>query len=220
MRFIHMADVHLGEAPEKWNEFYEVMKVCEEEEMDLLLIAGDLFDDQPDMPGLKKVDAAFEKLTKTKVVLIAGNHDYLKRTSHYFDLVFPKNVTFLVNANGESVFFPELNTEVFGLSYEVAEIEDARYDRLKICEEERINILLAHGNVRGEDKSIPIHPEAIEAAGFDYAALGHLHTRIEVSNRIAYTGCRGYIRGEIVKETGKPSIPCWIYVPYENEKAD
>lgn len=220
MRFIHMADVHLGESLEKWDGFYEVMKICEEEKMDLLLIAGDLFDDQPDMPSLKKIDVAFSKLGKTKVVMIAGNHDCLKRTSNYFDLVFPENVTFLVNANGDSVFFPELNTEVFGLSYEMAEIADARYDKLKIGDEGRINILLAHGNIRGEDASIPIHQEAIETAGFDYAALGHLHTRIEISNRIAYTGNKGYVRGEIVKEPGKLSIPCWVYVPYENSKED
>lgn len=220
MRFIHMADVHLGEAPEKWDEFYEVMNLCEEEKTDLLLIAGDLFDNLPDMESLKKVDVAFGKLSKTRVVMIAGNHDYLKRTSHYFDLVFPENVTFLVNANGDSVFFSDMNVEVFGLSYEMPEIEDARYDKLKINDGGRINILLAHGNIRGEDKSIPIHQEAVEKTGFDYAALGHLHTRIEVSNRIAYTGNKGYIRGEIAKEAGKPSIPCWVYVPYKNAKED
>lgn len=215
MRFIHMADVHLGETEEKWEEFYEVINVCEEEKTDLLLIAGDLFDDQPDMQSLKKVDVAFAKLSKTKVVMIAGNHDYLKRTSHYFDLVFPENVTFLVNANGDSVFFQDLNVEVFGLSYETPDIAEPRYDKLRIQEDSRINILLGHGDIRGEDKSIPIHQEAMKEAGFDYVALGHLHTRIEISNRIAYTGSKGYIRGEIVKEGGKPSIPCWVYVPYK-----
>ena len=218
MRFIHIADVHLGETEEKWDEFYEVMKICEEEKADLLLIAGDLFDDQPDMSSLKKVDVAFGKLTHTKVVMAAGIHDYLKPTSHYFDLVFPDNVTFLVNANGDSVFFPELNAEVFGLSYEMPEIKEPRYNKLRIHEESRINILLAYGNIREEDSSIPIHQGAIEAAGFDYTALGHLHTRMEISNRIAYTGNKGYIRGEILKEIGKTSIPCWVYVPYENSK--
>lgn len=217
MRFIHIADVHLGEQQKRWEAFYEVIRLCEAEQTDLLLIAGDLFDDQPDMAGLKRVDAAFGALTQTKVVMIAGNHDYLKRTSSYFDLVFPENVTFLVNANGDSVFFPELNTEVFGLSYEDAEIKEARYDKLGIYSRDRINILLAHGNIRGEDESIPIHREAIEATGFDYAALGHLHSRIEISNRIAYTGNEGYIRGEILKQAGGSSIPCWIYFPYECE---
>ncbi len=215
MRFIHIADIHLGESPAKWDMFDEVIRVCEEEKTDLLLIAGDLFDDQPNLADLRKVDAAFAGLTKTKVVMIAGNHDYLKRTSPYFDLVFPENVRFLVNANGDSVVIPEMNTEVYGLSYEMPEIADGRYDKLRINDRNRINILLAHGDIRREDNSIPIRRDAIETEGYDYAALGHLHTRIEISNRIAYTGDKGYIRGEIVKDKDKTSIPCWVYVPFE-----
>lgn len=220
MRFIHVADLHLGEAEERWNYFYEVMKVCEEEKTELLLIAGDLFDALPDMAGLKKIDNAFAKIPKTKVVMIAGNHDYLKRTSQYFDLVFPENVSFLVSANGDSVWLSDLNTEVYGLSYEAPEISDARYDKLKPQHPERINVLLGHGDIRCEDTSIPIHREAVDALGYDYVALGHLHTRIEISNRIAYTGNKGYIRGEIAKEQGKNSIPCWVYVPYKGVKED
>lgn len=216
MRFIHIADLHLGQVEERWEEFYNVIRICEEEKTELLLIAGDLFDDLPDMQSLKKIDIAFARIPKTKVVMIAGNHDYLKRTSHYFDLVFPENVTFIVSANGDSVYFQELNTEVYGLSYEAPVISDARYDKVKPQNANRINILLGHGDIRCEDDSVPIHQNAIEDAGFDYVALGHLHTRMEISNRIAYTGNKGYIRGEIVKEIGKASIPCWVYIPYKS----
>ena len=218
MRFIHIADLHLGEAEERWNCFNEVIQICEDEKTELLLIAGDLFDALPDMASLKKIDTAFAKIPKTRVVMIAGNHDYLKRTSHYFDLVFPENVSFLVSANGDSVFMSVLNTEVYGLSYETPEIADARYDKIKPQHPERINILLGHGDIRCEDAAIPIHREVVEALGYDYVALGHLHTRIEISNRIAYTGDMGYIRGEIAKEAGKNSIPCWVYVPYKSAK--
>ena len=52
MRFIHIADVHLGAQPdagplysenrpqELWDTFEHVIRVCEEERTDLLLIAG------------------------------------------------------------------------------------------------------------------------------------------------------------------------------------
>lgn len=55
MRFIHIADVHLGAQPdagplyskgraqEIWDTFESVIRVCEAERTDLLLIAGDLF---------------------------------------------------------------------------------------------------------------------------------------------------------------------------------
>lgn len=229
MKFIHMGDVHLGAEPESgtylgpirkreiWESFREVIGICERDEVDLLLIPGDLFHGQPLLKEVKEVSYLFGTLSKTKVVLIAGNHDCLLETSHYYDVVFPENVTFLMDTQEDSVYFPEWNTEVFGLSYERKQISEPRYDRLRVTDENRINILLAHGNILGGDKSIPIKRSAIEEAGFDYAALGHLHTRIEVSDRIAYsggfepfdkkeTGEKGYLSGEITKQGKKSEV--------------
>ena len=59
MKFIHTADIHLGAEPdagssytakrpeELWNSFERLLNICEEEQTDLLLIAGDLFHRQP-----------------------------------------------------------------------------------------------------------------------------------------------------------------------------
>ena len=55
VKWIHIADVHLGASPdagdayskvrpqELWDTFAEVIDICEREQTDLLLIAGDLF---------------------------------------------------------------------------------------------------------------------------------------------------------------------------------
>ncbi|MEI3218407.1 MAG: metallophosphoesterase [Lachnoclostridium sp.] len=53
MKFVHIADVHLGAEPgrleensaqqrsrEIWNSFRRVVEMCEKEQIDLLLIAG------------------------------------------------------------------------------------------------------------------------------------------------------------------------------------
>ena len=236
MKFIHLADAHLGAEPESgtplgpirkreiWDAFREVITRCEKEQVDLLLLPGDLFHGQPLLKDVKEVDYLFRTLTKTKVVMIAGNHDCLLPTSHYYDVPFGENVTFLMDTGEDSVYFPELNTEVFGLSYEQRQISEPRYDRLRCKNTGRINILLAHGNVNGGDKSIPISRAAIENAGFDYAALGHIHTRYEISNRIAYsggfepferkeTGEKGYIAGEIIKN-GEISEITWQFMPH------
>ena len=85
MKFIHIADVHLGAQPEAavysqsrgrelWESFEKILGVCEDERTDLLLIAGDLFHRQPLVRELKEVNYLFSELTATKVVLIAGNH--------------------------------------------------------------------------------------------------------------------------------------------------
>lgn len=71
MKFIHTADIHLGAEPdtgssytakrpeELWNSFERLLNICEEEQTDLLLIAGDLFHRQPLLRELKELDYLF-----------------------------------------------------------------------------------------------------------------------------------------------------------------
>ena len=84
MRVIHIADVHLGVEPEGlkagsknrgkeiWEALEQVINICEWEEVDLLLIAGDLFHRQPLMRELKEVNFLFSKLQKQKSYLWWG----------------------------------------------------------------------------------------------------------------------------------------------------
>ena len=144
MRFLHLGDVHLGAEPESgtglgavrkaelWEAFRDIIELCERKQMDLLLIPGDLFHGQPLLREVKEVDYLFRRLTKTRVVMIAGNHDCLLPSSHYYDVTFPEHVTFLMDTRADSVFLPELNTEVFGASYETRQISEPRYDAIQI----------------------------------------------------------------------------------------
>lgn len=237
MKFLHAGDVHLGAVPESgtglgilrsreiWDAFRDIIEICEHDRVDLLLLPGDLFHSQPLLKEVKEVDYLFRRLTHTKVVMCAGNHDFLHAKSHYYDVTFPEHVTFLTDPRADSVYLPELNVEVFGLSYETKQISEPRYHAIKPAHPERINILLAHGNVLCNDKSIPIRKESILAAGFDYVALGHLHNRIEIDRRVAYsgsleplnrgeTGEKGYILGEVTKEGKMPSKIDWKFIPH------
>lgn len=237
MKFLHAGDIHLGAEPESgtglgpvrrnelWDAFRDIIEICEREQVDLLLIPGDLFHGQPLLREVKEVDYLFRRLTHTKVVMCAGNHDCLISTSHYYDVTFPDHVTFLMDSQADSVYLPELNVEVFGLSYETRQISEPRYNALRINTPEHINILLAHGNILCNDKSIPIPRGTVETAGFDYVALGHIHNRFEISERMAYsgsleplnrgeTGQKGYISGEIKKQGSEPSEIAWRFVPH------
>ncbi|MBQ7358726.1 MAG: metallophosphoesterase [Lachnospiraceae bacterium] len=237
MKFIHMADVHLGVEPEAgtnlginrkqeiWDAFEDVLKICDDKKVDLLLIPGDLFHGQPSYDDADRVMQLFGALKFTKVVMIAGNHDCLLNDSAYHKVKIPSNVRFLTDRTSSKTFFNEINTEIFGLSYEQEQISEPRYDDFRPDNLSHINILLAHGNVHGGDKSIPIHLEILSEAGFDYIALGHLHTRIEISGRIAYTGGfepflrtevgqKGYIEGEIIKDNSNISRICWKFVSH------
>lgn len=220
MKFIHLGDVHLGVKPDSsypwseerkqdiWDGFVHIINICKEEEVDLLLIAGDLFHKQPLVRDLKEVNYTFSTLKKTKVVIIAGNHDYISSRSNYIGFRWHSNVTMLINEDMDSVYFQDINTEVYGFSYYKREIKEPLLDGVRIKDRNRINILLGHG---GDSNHVPFDLKTLESKGFDYIALGHVHKPEKLGQRIAYAGSieptdktdigkRGYIIGVISKE--------------------
>ena len=90
MKFIHIADVHWGARPEREQTFgrireqeiketfQRVIDHANKQQVDLLLIAGDLFDQPPTQQELREVDYLLSRLNHTRTVLIAGNHDHLE----------------------------------------------------------------------------------------------------------------------------------------------
>lgn len=230
MRFIHIADVHLGARPdagplysrqrprELWETFEYVLHICEEEQTDLLLIAGDLFHRQPLVRELKEVDYLFSELTHTKVVLIAGNHDYISANSNYRTFQWNPNVFPLFGEKLQYADFPELRTAVYGMSYHSREIPRPLYDGVRPAGAEQYEILLAHG---GDEKHIPFDRRWLEQSGFDYIALGHIHKpQVFRKDQIIYagalepvdkndTGKHGYVKGGITEEGVRVQwVPC------------
>ena len=104
MRFIHMADVHLGAVPDSgcpwsafreneiWETFVRVIDQIREEKIELLLIAGDLFHRQPLPSQTERVSQLFASIPDTEVVWMAGSHDYLREDSAYRKVKWTKNV--------------------------------------------------------------------------------------------------------------------------------
>lgn len=220
MRFIHIADVHLGAHPdageayserrprELWDSFSRIIALCEKEKADVLLIAGDLFHRQPLLRELKEVNYLFSTLLHTQVVFIAGNHDYIKRDSYYRTFDWNHNVHFLRGAEMGCAVLAQLDLAVYGFSYHAREIREEKY-HIKAPGKYRYEILLAHG---GDERHIPVRRETLETSGFDYIAMGHIHKpQVLVENLAVYagalepvdkndTGQHGYVRGEITEE--------------------
>ena len=113
MKFIHIADVHLGVVPDAgkswsekrasdvykrqdiWTTFTEVFAVAKKIKVDMVLIAGDLFHRQPLIRELREINYIFEQVPEIQVVIVAGNHDFLSVASNYRTFSFAKNVVFL-----------------------------------------------------------------------------------------------------------------------------
>ena len=184
MLIIHTADLHLGASPdagekwgknrkqELWDSFERLIEVVEMQKADLLLIAGDVFHRPPLLRELREVNDRFASLSKTKVVLMAGNHDHIGANSFYKGFAWAENVYFFENETIGSVEIPELKTDVYGLSYHGKEIRERLYDDVKPEDNGYYHILLAHG---GDEKHIPYTKEKLMKSGFDYIAFGHVH---------------------------------------------
>ena len=219
MKLLHLADVHLGacpDAPFPWGSarregiretFISAVRDAETKHADLLLISGDLFHYPPSFGQLQEVDSVFSMLTSTKVVLIAGNHDYLSPGCPMEQYRWQSDVTFLAGRQMEAVYFPELSATVYGLSYHSRELPFPLYDGAKPENREGFHILLAHG---GDSLHIPWQEKALQTSGFDYIAMGHIHIpkigpgplanpgSLEPLDKTE-TGPHGYMEGELTK---------------------
>lgn len=198
MKIIHVADVHWGAEPDlgfAWSKerkaeipltFRKVITICRDEKTDLLLIAGDLFHRPPLLRELREVNYLFKAIPDTTVVLMAGNHDYLKKGGYSEAFSWNENVIGLWGKSCERVEIPELDLAVYGCSYHEREIREPLYDEVYPEGDCRYHILLAHG---GDSAHSPINKEKLLAAGFDYVALGHIHKpQILAENKMAYAG--------------------------------
>ncbi len=224
MKFIHISDIHLGATPDSdlpwgeqrgkeiWDSFRDMIRICNEEKADLLLIAGDLFHRQPLVRELKEVNYILSKLETAKALIIAGNHDYIGVRSNYQGFEWDEKVHLFTSSTLECKEYEELGVEVYGLSFCTKDIYEALYDEAFHERNDCIHILLAHG---GDERNIPINRKKLKELDYDYVALGHIHKPEIITDRMAYCGSlepldknevgdRGYLLGEIT--TGEDGL--------------
>lgn len=221
MKFMHISDVHLGIVPDAgkpwsekraldiWDTFAEIIDIAAKRRPDFLFISGDLFHAQPLKRDLKEVNDLFQKIPFVKVVLCAGNHDYIRQKSCYLTNEWAENVFFFSREEVHAFDFPELNVTVYGMSYWHREICDRIYDKLVPANPGRINILLAHG---GDERHMPFSAGTVLRNGFDFVAAGHIHKGGQLVEGRAVmagsleptdcndTGAHGYWLGELKKD--------------------
>jgi len=226
MKFIHIADVHLGARPDRgrvWSNertdeikmaFNDIVRTCEEKQIDLLLIAGDLFDKPPEEKELKELDFQLRKMPVTKTVIIAGEHDYIEENSAWETYSFESDTIVMPRDKATNAYLDELNVCITGYSYGKPEYTERLLERLVPGRENAYNILLGHG---GDTNHMPFSKEKLARLGFQYVALGHVHKPSHIlKNKMAFagsleplgymdTGKRGYILGE-VNESGDTNI--------------
>lgn len=115
MKFLHTSDIHYGATPDAnkpWGReraqaikaaFENIISVCASEEINLLLIAGDLFDSIPTDQEIEEVNKAFASIPDTKVVVIPGKSDEIFAVSSVLLYKWAENVKYVTENNGQYI---------------------------------------------------------------------------------------------------------------------
>lgn len=224
-RFIHAADLHLdspfrgmSKVPERLKEklmastfsaLRRLTKTAIQEQVDFIVISGDLYDEADrSLKAQLQLLKEWERLQQhgIAVFVIHGNHDPLNGARA--ELKLPPNVTqFGANQmeyrpaycrNGELAAF------VYGMSYGKRHVTDNLAATYMPAEGAPFHIAMLHGNVNGDQSHDPYAPCSLEelvGKGFDYWALGHIHTR-RVLHEYPHVVYSGNIQGRNPRETG------------------
>jgi len=200
LRVLHTADVHLdsdgyGSAVERAayaergrRVFRCIVDRALTDRVDLLLIAGDLFDHNrvPD-ETVAFVRAELDRL-RQPVVILPGNHDCLRPNAIYDRHDFTagaEHIHVIRRLDGETIEFPELDAIVWGRAMEEHAPEFSPLAHIPGRDDGRWSVAMAHGFFYEErqrpDRSSPIFADEIRDTGWDYVALGHQHVQSDVS---------------------------------------
>jgi len=193
LSILHTSDVHLDDTPGAAGDeshgqrgFRHVIDRAIALEVDLFLLAGDLFDHNRVKDAC--VEFASRQLSRLDcpVIMITGNHDCLSDYSiyHRYDPADAgDHVRFIRDEAGGLVDMPELGLSIWGRGIVDHHPGNRPLENVPCREHDGWYIGMAHGYYveRGGDmRSSLIKPEEISSSGLDYLALGHVHVFTEI----------------------------------------
>ncbi len=77
MKILHTADLHLTEeASERWDALQEIVNLARQEKAAILVIAGDLFDQDVAAQTLRNKLRTMISSDQFQTIILPGNHDH------------------------------------------------------------------------------------------------------------------------------------------------
>ena len=219
--FLHCADLHLdspliglGHRSREFAErvdnasrqaFDNLIALAMEAECRFVLISGDVFDGEWRDYGTGLFFA--DRMRRLRdvginVYMILGNHDAENRFAGRLDL--SDNVYRLSHKKPESVALEELGVVIHGRSFPQRDVTENLALGYPAPVPGRFNIGILHTACSGRDGHAPYAPCSVAqlvSHGYDYWALGHVHTR-EVLSSDPYIVFPGNLQGRNSRETG------------------
>ncbi|MFZ7113125.1 MAG: metallophosphoesterase family protein [Desulfatiglandales bacterium] len=237
--FVHTADLHLdspfsavrqnnkvlAETLRKatFEAFDRVIRLCIDHHVDFLLVAGDVFDGEDrSLRAQIRFRDGLTRLSEAGIqaVVVCGNHDPL--CSWASSLAWPPGAR-LVGEHLENLSIERDGTllaRIQGISYPKRE-EKRNLSRIFHRQDSAFHIGLLHSNLgsdTGHEPYAPCSLDDLKAAGMDYWALGHVHTRKVLSENPPVVVYPGNIQGRHIREAGEKG--CYLVrVKANNEVA-
>ncbi len=207
LRLVHTADVHLGarhtdlgeqaaaQRERQFAAFRRTVDLALQERVDLVLIAGDLFDSntQP-RRSVERVAAELRRLAQAAIrtVIIPGTHDCYDRSSIYraHDLAALAGVPpvgdmlVVLTPDRPEVVLPMLDAVIYGRVFETKRAPQSPLHGFDVRAEARATwrIGMIHGalSIPGmtDGDEVVIDADEIASSGLDYLALGHWHSTL------------------------------------------
>jgi len=223
-RFIHAADLHLdspfrgiGEASAGLREQLQsatlealsrVVNHTIESKADFLIIAGDIYDSKDrNLRALVSFRKEMERLAERNIpaFIVHGNHDPLNGWGSGFRL--PANVTVFGGRTDTEAYVRGGRevAEIAGVSYTRERVTDNLAASFKRAENAPYSIAVLHANIGhqcGHADYAPATVNELSEAGFNYWALGHVHTRTVLATEPAMLVYPGNTQGRNPRESG------------------
>lgn len=205
LRLLHTADVHLGarhsdlgeqaaaQRERQFAAFKSAVDLAIEDKVDIVLIAGDLFDSntQP-RRSVERVAAELRRLAAAKIrtVVIPGTHDVYDRASIYrvHDLAAlagsteDDDLVTVLTPDRPSVHLAACDVVIHGPVFATKRAPHSPLRDLKVKGGDGAtwHVGMVHGSLAIPDRTdrdeVVVTREEIEATGLDYLALGHWHS--------------------------------------------
>lgn len=201
MKIIHTSDVHLhSKHPERMEALKEILNTAWNNEVDVITIAGDLFDSHEEAEKLRAEVRQFFSNNPFKILVCPGNHD---ASAYKHNLDFGSDFQALgVNAIETSSFDDKfLFTGMPYYTYPTTDLMTT----LK-ADENYVNILLLHCTLDigflkyffGDNENVyysyfPVTLPQLSRLGYDFFLAGHFHKEglvksLENNGRFIYPG--------------------------------
>lgn len=225
-RFVHTADLHLDSpfagigqvAPHlqaqlqeaTFAAFHQIVDLCLREQVDFLTISGDIFDHAHiSLRAQVRFREELKRLSDAGIssFVLFGNHDH--GAGERAELKWPERVHIFPAGKVEAVPVYKEGREiarVYGISYPRAEVKENLAKRFRREEGVPYAIALLHANVGSDSEHANYAPCTLgdlQASGFDFWGLGHIHKRALLQTEHPVILYPGNPQGRHINESGE-----------------